>query len=108
MSSEMKYNINKLHGLILNDFSNVEILEKSSLEFGNYFEISINEGKQVKMIVTKKEIENQNFQWKYFSNPLDENSFLIERRSSIENISNDIKDIFEKNRFDEDYLKKVD
>ena len=90
------------------DFSNVEILEKSSLEFGNYFEISINEGKQVKMIVTKKEIENQNFQWKYFSNPLDENSFLIERRSSIENISNDIKDIFEKNRFDEDYLKKVD
>ena len=108
MSSEMKYNINKLHGLILNDFKDVKIVEKSSMEFGNYFEISINEGKEVKMILTKKEIENQIFEWKYFSNPLDENSFLIERKSSIENISKDIKEIFEKNRFDEEYLKIVD
>jgi hypothetical protein len=108
MSSEMKYNINKLHGLILNDFTDVKIVEKSSMEFGNYFEISINEGKEVRIILTKKEIENQVFEWKYFSNPLDEKSLLIERKSSIENISNDIKDIFEKNRFDEEYLKIVD
>ena len=108
MSSEMKYNINKLHGLILNDFTDVKIEEKSSFEFGNYFEISIKEGKEVKIILTKKEIENQIFEWKYFSNPLDENSFLIERRSSIENISNDIKEIFEKKRFDEEYLKIVE
>jgi len=104
----MKYNINKLHGLILNDFTDVKIVEKSSMEFGNYFEISINEGKEVRIILTKKEIENQVFEWKYFSNPLDEKSLLIERKSSIENISNDIKDIFEKNRFDEEYLKIVD
>lgn len=108
MSTEMKYNINKLHGLLLNEFSNVKINEKTSMEFGNYFEISINEDKEVKMIVTKKDIENQTFDWRYFSNPLNESSFLIERKSSIENISNDIKDIFNKNRFDEDYLKIVD
>lgn len=108
MSTEMKYNINKLHGLLLNEFSNVKINEKTSMEFGNYFEISINEGKEVKMIVTKKDIENKTFDWRYFSNPLNESSFLIERKSSIENISNDIKDIFNKNRFDEDYLKIVD
>ena len=34
-----------------------------------------------------KDIENDIFEWKYFSNPLEENSFLIERKSSIEEIT---------------------
>jgi hypothetical protein len=103
----MKYNINKLHGLLLNDFEDVKIVEKSDLIVGNYFEITINEGKEVKMIITKKDIENDVFEWKYYSNPLEENSFLIERKSSIEKITEDVKEVLVKNRFDDDYLTKL-
>ena len=105
--SNIKYNINKLHGFLLNEFENVKIIEKSNHSLGNYFEISVNEEKEVKMIITKKDIENDIFEWKYFSNPLEENSFLIERRSSIEEITEDVKEILVKNRFDEDYLTKL-
>ena len=65
------------------------------------------EEKEVKMIITKKDIENDIFEWKYFSNPLEENSFLIERKSSIDKVTEDVKEIFVKNRFDEDYLTKL-
>lgn len=105
--SNMKYNINKLHGLLLNEFEDVKIVEKSNLALGNYFEISINEEKEVRMIIIKKDIENDIFEWKYFSNPLEENSFLIERKSSIDKVTEDVKEILVKNRFDEDYLTKL-
>jgi hypothetical protein len=104
---DIKYNINKLHGLLISNFKDVSIVEKSTKDFGNYFEISVKEDKEVKIIITKKDIENTNFNWKYYSNPNDELSFLIERNSSIDKISSDIKDILIKNRFNEEYLKIV-
>lgn len=52
-------------------------------------------------------LSNYNFNWSYFSNPLDENSHLVERSSSVDSFANDVKDIFEKNRFSEDYLREV-
>ena len=107
MNNNMKYNINKLHGILLNDFEEVKITEKSNLTFGNYFEISVNEEMEVKMIISKRDIENDIFEWKYFSNPLEENSYLIQRKSSINQISKDIKEILVKNRFDGDYLTKL-
>ena len=105
--SNLKYNINKLHGLLLKEFNEVKIEEKSSIEFGYYFQISVNEDKEVKFIVSKREMENDNFNWKYFSNPLEENSFLVERKSNIDTMVDDIKEILIKNRFDEDYLTKI-
>jgi len=107
---DLKYNINKIHGDLISQFhkSEIKIEEKSNLKFGNYIEISvINEGKEVKMIMTKKDLENYNFNWSYFENPIDENSSLVERNSSIDDLSSDVKEIFEKNRFSEEYLNNI-
>jgi hypothetical protein len=105
---ELKVNINKIHGEFISNFEKVEIKEESNKEFGNHFMISIiNEGKEVKIVLTKREIEKQTFNWSYFSNPSLESSYLVERTSSINTITNDIKDIISKNRFDEDYLKNL-
>ena len=104
------YNINKIHSDILSEFfkdGEVAILEKSNKKFGNFFEISvINGGKEVKMIIPRKEIDGDNFNWFYFSNPLNESSDFVERNSNIENIANDVRDIFIKNRFSEEYIKE--
>jgi hypothetical protein len=107
---DLKYNVNKIHVDLTSQFygHDVKIEEKSSVKFGNYFEISvIKEGKEAKMILTMTSLSNYNFGWSYFSNPLDESSHLVERNSSVDSFAKDVKDIFEKNRFSEDYLKEV-
>lgn len=104
---ELKKNINRVHGDLNNYFDDVKISEKSSKELGNYFELSILEdNKEVKAIIKMKEIENSNFSWEYYANPLDEDS-LVERVSSIYTFSSDVQDIFEKNRFTSEYLNKI-
>ena len=105
---ELKYNINKIHSDFLSNFEEVRIDEKSDKKFGNYFLISaINEGKEVKLILTKKSVESGNLDWSYYSNPLKEDSILVERTSSIANITIDVKDIITKNRFDEEYVSSI-
>ena len=104
----MKININKVHGDLVNNFEEVRIIEKSSKNIGNYFEVSaLKESKEVKMIITKKNIENDNFSWSYYSDPSDESSYLIERSSTTDTIVSDVEDIIEKNRFSEGYLSKI-
>lgn len=104
----IKININKVHGELINNFEDVKISEKSNKDFGNYFEVStIKESKEVKMIITKRNIENSRFTWSYYSDPSDESSLLIERISTTDTIVSDVKDILEKNRFSEDYLLKI-
>lgn len=104
----MKYNINKVHSSLICSFGEVKIKENSNKEFGNYFEISaIDERKEVRMIVSKRDIESEVFVWRYYSNPLNEASSLIERKSGIDSIVGDIRDIISKNRFDEDYLSQI-
>lgn len=104
---ELKKNINKVHVDLTNSFENVKITEKSNKDLGNYFELSVLENKkEVKAIIKMTEIENSNFSWNYYANPLDETS-LVERVSSIYTFSSDVQDIFEKDRFDSDYLVKV-
>jgi hypothetical protein len=101
----IKENINKIHFELSNNFESVKIEEKSNIKFGNYFYISlINEGLEVRMIIIKKDLESNNIKWLYFSNPLDDNSHLVERVSNINNITNDIADVLNKKRFSEDYL----
>jgi hypothetical protein len=104
----MKININKVHGGLVSNFEEVTIIEKSNKELGNYFEVSaLKESKEVKMIITKKNIENDRFSWSYYSDPSDSYSFLIERNSTTDTIVSDVEDIIEKNRFSEDYLLKI-
>ncbi len=102
----LKTNVNKIHSDLINNFETVEINEKSSIELQEYVEFkATNEGKELIMVVSKRELNNNRFNWKYYSNP-DKKDYLIERNSTIESIIEDVKDIFEKNRFDSDYLKK--
>lgn len=101
-------NINKIHYQVSNNFSDVSISEKSSLEYGNYIELSINESQRTLVtIIRKSDLESNDFNWLYKSNPIDDKSILIERKSSVDNFLNDVKDIFEKNRFDSDYIKSI-
>jgi len=105
---ELKYNINKIHSDLLSNFEEVRIDEKSDKKFGNYFLISaINEGKEVKLILTKKSVETGNLNWSYYSNPLKDDSLLVERTSSIADITTDVKDVITKNRFDEEYISSI-
>jgi hypothetical protein len=107
---DFKYNINKIHGDLLSQFVNAEIKieEKSNMKFGSYIEVSvINEGKEVKMIMTKKDLENYSFAWRYSENPLNENADLVERFSNIDDLTSDVKEIFEKNRFSQEYLNEL-
>lgn len=104
----LRENINKIHLEVLNSFQEVLIFEKSSLKHGNYIELSINEGgKNLVALIKKSDLESNNFNWSYKSNPNDENSMLVERNSSVQGFTNDVKDIFEKNRFDSDYIKSI-
>ena len=104
----IKQNINKIHFDLTNEFDAVEVFEKSNKELGNYIELSITEGnKEVKLIVTKTEVEKNTFNWSYLSNPLKESSDSVYRTSNVFEFSNDIKNIFEKNRFDSDYLDEI-
>lgn len=101
-----KYNINKIHSNLQTQFSEVGITEKSSIDLGPYVELSIiKEDKEVKMIITKKDLEKYNFNWFYSENPMLESAYMIPRISNIDNITSDILDIFEKNRFSEDYIQ---
>lgn len=104
----LKYNINLIHSNIKESYKETDIKEKSDKKFGNYFEFNIiSEGKKLRIILEKKDIEGNVFNWKYFSNPLNEDSRLVQRTSNINNISEHVKDIFGKNRFDENYLKNI-
>jgi hypothetical protein len=103
---DIRFNINRIDNLLKEKFQSVEIKEKSSKEFGNYFEISIKESKEVKLILPYKNIDNKiNFEFYYFSNPMNESSDLIPRSSDVENINFVISDILNNNRFSEEYLK---
>lgn len=106
----LKYNINKIHSDLTSEFfrDGVKLEEKSSNRFGNYFELSIfKEGLEAKVLISMPSLNNVSFNWSYFSNPLDDNSHLVERHSSVDTFVSDIKDIFEKKRFSEIYLKEI-
>lgn len=104
----LKENINKIHFNLSNQFDDVKIEEKSNIELGSYVEMTINESeKQVKLVVTKKSLESSRFEWKYLSNPLNESSTQVERTSNLDDFTTDIKDIFDRNRFDQDYLQQI-
>lgn len=107
----MKFNINKIHGNLLSIREmgdSVSISEKSDKKHGSHFEILAEmQGKQLKMIVRKNALESDTFDWAYYADPTDESSHLIERTSTTDTVSEHILDIFEKNRFDEEYLSKI-
>jgi len=104
----LKENVNKIHVNLSDNFESVSISEKNSLEHGNYIEFSITEGnRELKAIINKKDLEGYNFDWKYYANPINEKSDLVDRMSSIDGFINDVRDIFNKNRFNSDYIESI-
>ena len=104
----IKENVNKIHVNLSDNFESVSISEKNSLEHGNYIEFSITEGnRELKAIINKKDLEGYNFDWKYYANPINEKSDLVDRMSSIDGFINDVRDIFNKNRFNSDYIESI-
>lgn len=105
---DLKNNINKIHYELSEQFESVNISEKSNREYGNYIEIVVeSSGKQLFAIIEKSNLENNNFEWLYKSNPILENSYLVERNSTVGDFCKNVVDIFEKKRFDYDYLREV-
>jgi hypothetical protein len=105
----LKKNINKIHSDLSDKFSSVEIVEKYNKKHSNYIEIVVNEENRTMFSIIKKEdLEREEFKWSYKSNPMLEDSYLVERNSSIDKFTSDVKDIFEKDRFDYDYIRDIE
>lgn len=103
----LRTNVNKIHSDLTENFSNVQISEKSNIRLGNFIELIVLENnKDLKIQISKYELEKDIFSWSYFSNPEQEDS-IVERVSHVNSFTNDVSDIFDKNRFDSDYLKKL-
>jgi hypothetical protein len=104
----LRSNVNRIHSDLNSVYESVKIEEKSNRELGNFVELVINEGKKQLVVKIKKyELEKDVFGWNYLSNP-DDISTVVERVSNLNNFILDVQDIFEKNRFDSDYLQKLD
>lgn len=101
-----KENINKLH---FDLSSKYEVsIEECQNKAGNFVKLLVKENnKELVANISKLSLEGNVFDWTYSSNPLNENSDNIERTSSVNSFLVDVDDIFEKNRFSEDYLKKL-
>jgi len=103
---DIRYNINRIDVLLQEKFEDVSVKENSSPKFGKFFEITINQEKELKMIIPFKNIDGTHtFEFLYYANPLNEDSDLIPRFSNVETITEVVDDIFTKNRFSEDYIK---
>lgn len=106
--NDIKSNINKLHLLLCNKFGDVKIEESANSKLGQYFKISINEGKIVDILIPFKNIHNKSIiNWEYLSNPLDPKSYTIERKSDIDSFPSIVSDILENNKFSRDYIESI-
>lgn len=103
----LKENVNRIHSQLSDIYTEVEISEKQNIKSGSYVQFTvINENKKLILNINKIDLENDNFNWSYYSNP-DELEHLVERFSSVNTFCNDVNDIFEKKRFSSDYLQNL-
>jgi hypothetical protein len=100
-----KENINKVHYDLSNEFENISITENADRKFGNHVRINIEDELELKLIIEKVSIDNDTFRWFYLSDPRNEET-LVERKSTVETFTTDVKEIFEKSRFDLEYIKE--
>lgn len=101
---DLKKNVNSLHNSLIEKFDSVDIQEKSNKEFGNYIELCIiKEGRSLIALISKDELESSNFNWKYYSNP-NIKDHLVERISNVVSFYDDVRNIFDNNRFSQDYI----
>lgn len=115
MTQEIKANINKIDYDLKSLFENVTIVEKTNRD-KFYFEIladslffNICESKKwkraaIKLNINKTSLAGKIINWSYLSNPLNENSEIVQRTSMIDTIANDIYRVVMESKMDRDYL----
>ena len=111
----IKENINKIDYDLKNLFEDVQILEKSNK--GNYyleigasciFESNSEKKKgQIKVEISKPDLNSNTIKWSYYTNPTNESSDKIERISNVENIASDIYDIISSKKMANDYFESL-
>ncbi len=100
----IKENINDIDYNLSAKFKNYSISEKSSIEFGKFFEIVVNESRDVRIVLPFKNIDQKSkLDWYYYSNPLDEKSTLVPRTSLSDDFVDQIDDIIKNDRFSKEY-----
>ena len=104
---EFKSNLNRIHYLLTEKFSDVTICEKSNQNLGSYIELSVRENLECKVLIKKVDLERTNVSFLYLTNPTNENSFVISRVSSVETFADTIKDIIDNKRFESEYVESV-
>lgn len=108
----IKENINKVDGHLKELFDSVNISETQQ-KYKYYFDIKaekVFENKKVAVHVQieKPQLESKLVTWRYFSNPNDVTSFLVERVSDLEHLALDINDVVVNKKLDSDYLRSIE
>jgi hypothetical protein len=112
----LKENINKIDYELKNLFENVKIFEKSN-KSNYYFEINAfahvdyggdRKDAQVKVSISKPDLEFNKIKWSYLTNPLNENSDVILRVSNIDHISFDIYEVLLNKRMEDEYFESLE
>lgn len=103
----LKTNVNKIHSDLTSIYESVKVEENSNKSIGNFVEFRVIENnKELVLTIQKYELEKETFNWSYLADPNNQLS-VVERVSKVGNFLSDVNDIFEKNRFDQDYLQKL-
>jgi hypothetical protein len=104
---DYRENLNKIDFILKSKFKSVNISEVREIKGDPkiYFLVENNDGLRCKIILEKTNLLSDKIPFKYFSNPDERNSFLVERESGVSEFGDVISDIFENRRFDSDYLK---
>ena len=108
----IKENINKIDYDLKNLFENVEVFEKSNRS-NYYFEVNAssiveNKNTQVKVEISKNDLNDRNIKWSYYTNPVNESSDKIERVSTIATIAKDIHDVLVKRQMVFEYFESLE
>ena len=117
LNPEVKSIINRIDRELKEGFENVYIKEKYFKT--GYFDINANkvvflketkEWKRLeaKVIITQPDLLNEMVNWSYCLNPLNENSEWLDRVSHIDILSQDIINIVEEKRLNENYILDVE
>lgn len=107
----IKENINKIDYDLKNLFESVEIVEKSNRS-NYYFEINAssiveNKNTQVKVNISKSDLNSKIVKWSYYTNPLNESFDKIERISTIDSIARDIHEVLLKGLMVSEYFQSL-
>lgn len=119
ISENIIKNINKIDFDLKELFENVQISEISkgnqfffeisaNSKFSNINESINNKRVETKVLINKNDLQSNNIRWKYSPNPFDKSCELIERVSSIDNISNEIFETITKCKMHKEYFNNLD